>query len=180
LATRVRSGTWRLVWESYKQVGAVPGVLFLLSFFLWLSPRSSVRWGVVAPVLCFLLLLVATLVNAIWISRGRSEYVSPSAVRAMVQQLDGEEVTVCLLEESPFLRRGSIVTLFRKERDFERLMALGRIDHVQEDGLLQAFLYKIYDGQEDAVKALATNNKDALEAVVVVPGGNPDDAGFAV
>lgn len=162
-------------------MGAVPGVFFLLSFLLvWFSPASSVRWTVVAPLLSLLLLLVITLVNAIWISRGRSEYVSPAALRAMVVQLDGEEVTVCLLERSPFLRRGSIVTLFRKERDFERLMALGRIDHVQEDGLLQVFLYKIYDGQEDAVKELAKNNKDVLEAVVVVPGGNPDDARLAV
>jgi len=171
--TKRRTGTFRLLCQSYKEVGTIPGIFFALSWLLWLVPVSSgVRWAIVAPVFFLFCLLSLTLLNAVWLAQSESRYVSPGVIKGKPPVGGGGCVAVCLLEASVFLRLGSLVTLFVREGDDEVFLGRGRIDHVQENGILQMFLYEVAPGQEEVITRVVENNREVLGKLLVVPGGS--------
>jgi len=171
---KVHAGTGKLIWKSYKQVGAIPGVLFLLSWLLWFAPTMSVPYGVVVPIFCLCLFLFVVLMNAIWIAKSESRFISPQVLKgkkAATADTDTGAAAMCLVDSSDFLRPGSIVTLYMREDEDETLIADGVVVHIQENGLLHVNLYPVSDTCGELFERIAGNDADVLRKLLVVPGG---------
>jgi hypothetical protein len=149
-------------------VGAVMSVLFYL-----ILPDYKISAKILILVTLFVTLLVVTLFDCALSCARRMSTRLPGVIRAYPPSAPYVDAfAILLLEESTIFAHGSMVSVFTRANDFERLIGLGFVTTIQENGWIQVCVLGETETDtetEEIWKRILQNNKDELELLLVKP-----------
>ena len=147
-------------------VGAVMSVLFYL-----ILPDSKVSAKILIPVTVFVILLVVTLFDCALSCARRMFTRLPGVIRVYPPSAPyGAALAILLLEESAIFAHDSMVSVFTRANDFERLIGLGFVTTIQENGWIQVCVLGETDMETEEIwQRILQNNKDELGLLLVKP-----------
>jgi hypothetical protein len=132
-----RLSFWRLLLKKSLSVQtvllAVAAIVIGLFFKPdWSIPANVVFLGVI--VAAFLLALVSSMLFEVWPLLRRAPPKVRSAQQIIVQ---GQEQLLLLLDPSDMFGFDAVVSVYRKNGDFEEMVGIGRVRTIQENGFIQ-------------------------------------------
>ncbi len=146
-------------------VGIV-GVLIALFFIP--SSNLELKWFILAGVLW--LLLLAMLIDFSYRTYNRAKSPIPHVLRAIMEPKDQSPAGyILLLEPSPLYGHESVVSIYEKDDEFERLIGIGYVNTIKEDGKIQILVTEISKGNEAAKDRFSKNDASYLKQIVVKP-----------
>lgn len=152
---------WGVVWESFKKIQGIPGVLLgiVLAVVLWLlTPEAQVPFAYALPIALVLVLVIITFADAAYQSYRARKAVLPGVIDISQQPVGIRHVeALFLLQPSELFYYGMSVSFFLTKGHFEYLVGVGFVHHIQDDGRIQAALVHIVAGYEDEVRDLIHN-----------------------
>lgn len=144
----------QLLWSSFRgTLGTVVGVMgFLCGVGAWFIPASvSVPLSIYVITLLIACAAIVTLLEATRIARLHMASPLPKVVQSVETGAHPRSM-VLLLTSSPLFGFGMIVSIFVLEHDsYERFIAEGIVQNVQDDGLIQV---RITEADSDAASTL--------------------------
>lgn len=157
----------RLLWSSYnKALGTLATIFGIgLGILIWIyKPDSVISLAWAIPIAIVMLLLLSTFAHAAYSAYLDKEARLPELI--LCRQIEG--TCVFLAEPSKLFSHGILVSFFYRDRDnYEQLIALGAVNNIQEDGLIQIELIQGIEGQEDILEQLVNNIKQVMDNTII-------------
>lgn len=163
-----------LLWQSFRSTygPVVSGLGFAVTTIAWLrGPPATVAFP---PFLLFAFFAFTALLTLFQAARTVFEDSSHPlpAIRAFTAppaEYSGIRA-LCLLEPSALFSQDTRVSFYHRDQsEFERLIGFGHVLIVQQDGLVQVALTKLFSSQEALLTSLLNNNKLEVERASVKP-----------
>jgi hypothetical protein len=157
-----------LIWSSFLKIGGVPTAIIALvvTVAAWLfSPNINIPLGVALPVLILCIMAILTFANAANESFKMSERILPKIVYGTTFQ----EKVLCLLEPSEFFSHDTLVSFYYIENSFEKLIGIGTVINIQEDGKIQVSMTNPVEAFDDVITKLGLNDNTILNNTKVKP-----------
>jgi hypothetical protein len=166
-----------LLWSSILQSwgGALTAGGFaaaVVGFFVTPAAETlPLRWYVVTVLVAFFLVVV--LARAAWLAHLEA---APSIPRVRYANAAPKAYSgayaLFLLDPTPNLSHDALVSIYYLEDEVERLVGLGRVINVQNNGKVQVLVVANYDFG-DRLDAIRSNSVDELKKIIVktsIPG----------
>lgn len=173
---RAKRGFFSLFWDglvsSYGATSAALGLIAGAVAWRYAASISVPLWVVATAAVTIVIPLIVSLVQAL---RLATQMIG-GAVRVIDVQLPYSPYEtskcVCLIEpdHSVTLAIGSVTTFYRTIGGYEKLVGVGTVRHLQEDGRYQVTIDGVVRGVDDYVKLLCDQKKEAVEQLRVVTG----------
>ena len=164
----MRQGFWNLVAESfYSAWGAIFTVgAVIVAVLLWLFPPTTVdRLSTALPVGLLLVFVALILGRAALLALQTSRQNLPGVIVVR----DGPN-PILLLEPSELFSHETVVSIYHVDDDkFERLIGLGTVINVQQDGKIQVVMHHPTEGYEDIVNRMERNDAAVIRRILVKP-----------
>ena len=126
--------------------------------------------GVFLPVLVGCLLLIITFLVASFDLFQRGALGLPALL--MVKGLHGTEGAdefLYLLEPSDLFSHGIMVSFYYNDNNFEQLIGIGRVVHIQEDKKIQVAMVTAREDSGAIIQRLSNNDAEALKKTRIKP-----------
>jgi len=167
---------WHELYEAFKRVNgyamSAVGVCVAVVLFLVL-PGSKISIGILVPVTIPVILLLITIFDCALSCTRRMATRLPEVIHAYQPSAPySDALATLLLNESSIFAHGAMVSIFTRANDFERLIGLGFVSTIQENGLIQVCVLdgtKIDTVTEEIWHRILQNNKDELQLLLVKP-----------
>lgn len=164
----MKKGFWKVlgihiikIHSMYSLMAGLP-----LTLLLWKYSNNkevSILVPLIVAVAC--LLIISALVSALIDEMKRSQVI-PNIERVIRQ----ETSVLVLVSQSSIFSHGIGVSLYyTDEHQFEKLICIGRVINIQENGKIQIKIEQISDGQSDIARTLESNDRVLLERITVKP-----------
>jgi hypothetical protein len=76
---------------------------------------------------------------------------------------------ICLLEPSELFSHGNLVSFYYDEDSYERIIGIGQVINIQENGIIQVIMSQQVEGHEGVISQLKIANTDTLKKVKIKP-----------
>ena len=80
-----------------------------------------------------------------------------------------KQTGVLVLEPSKLFSHNSIVAIYYIEDQFEKLIGLGTVSNIQENGLIQVAVIEYLPERDETWKAILSNKADKIKSLIVKP-----------
>lgn len=164
----MKKGFWALfgthLYKIHSMFSLVIGIG--LSFLLWqINKDMQISMFLFLVLLILCVLIISSLISALFEVMKSSE-VLPEVERV----LSNNEQLLILLSPSSIFSHGIIVSLYyTDEFQFERLICIGTVLNIQENGKIQIRVHQMIEGQDDVVLKLSQNDCSVLKKITVKP-----------
>ena len=138
----------------------------LLAFFVTPTTEIPVRWVVVFAVPFFLLFIVVCDVAYC----GIQDIILPK-VKASYKpsSLYSDAIATLLLEKSNLFGHESLVSVYVKENAFEKLIGIGYVLTIQQNGLIQVLVIQGVEKQDSIWEKIRSGNSNVLSKLLIRP-----------
>jgi hypothetical protein len=136
--------------------------LAAISYFA--GPDWRDKWGLLAVILAVHWTLIFYFIW-LWLTAPRGTYLAVPDVVAFLRQRE-----LLLVKSSPWLSVGVLVSVYRRNGDFDELIASGEVETVREDGRSQVKIFEndfSPSGEENLLDIL---EKTKMDKVIIRPG----------
>lgn len=144
----------------------------MVTVVAWLvKPDLSVPFPLVLLMAFFSISLLSTLLHASWGSFELARKPLPT-VRSAMRAPDGypQDSVILLLDPSDLFSNGTQVALYlRDEAGFEVLVGIGFVSTIQDNGLVQVVVSRIFETFHETLSSLANSDKRVLDRIMVKP-----------
>ena len=170
-----------LIWSSFLEIqGVLIGALgiFITILLSRFPVKTQIPLDIVIAIAFFILLLVATLIQASYQSFKTSQELSqlqksviPKILGVIKEQGSQSALQLrCLLENSALFSNDTCISFYYTDDEgFERLIGMGVVVTVQDDGKIQAVLDSPILGYQDILEKLGNNDFKIISRTVVKP-----------
>ena len=168
---------WQDLWASFKAVFGPVATMAALALAVWggLYPPAatvqvSVIWIVVAVIVFATTLLSSW--NMVTVARRQARAELPRTLGAF--PVVGGNATL-LLDRSELFGFNVLVAIYYTETvggragTLERLIGVGRVSNVQQNGLIQVTVLREFEGHEERWRTILARDATPLEHIVVKP-----------
>jgi Flp pilus assembly protein TadD len=159
-----------LIWSSFKQIQGIGITALIVAILLWcFAPTGSISLAVAIPAFVFFVYLGLTLGNAAYeaFSTGRRSLPRVLQIHQVAGVGDTESLLL-VLEPSEFFQHGIQVSVYLKEKPLERLIGLGSVVEIQDDGNILVALTRPIEGN-DILEEIASQKNFDLACLKVNP-----------
>ncbi|VVB86129.1 Uncharacterised protein [uncultured archaeon] len=159
---------WSLIWLSFLKIqGILIGIIALaVSVLVWLfSPNINISLGLVLPVLILCIITILIFAYAAYESFKLSERILPKIIYGTTLQAK----VLCLLEPSELFSHDTLVSFYYVENSFEKLIGIGTVINIQEDGKIQVSMTNPVQGFDEIITRLGQNDNTILDNIKVKP-----------
>ena len=158
--------------SSFRRIGLpfLAVLAIIVAFILWQVDRdTAVPLIIVLPIVAlFCVLLVVFLGAAYWNFKARAKGLPRVRLAMKSSSAISSESVVLLLEPSDLFSHNTLVSFYYlSDEDFEQLVGLGKVKHVQEDGKIQAEV--LYWERESILEEIENNDARVLRRIRVKP-----------
>ncbi|MEQ9105076.1 MAG: hypothetical protein RIE53_10285 [Rhodothermales bacterium] len=165
-------GYWAEIAESFRQshgpsFSLVSLVIALGTWFGLSDVKVGLKWVVPSVLIVVVMLMIFINLSSRAFSKARSGL---PKVKASFAPSSHQQTAVAglLLERSELFGHESLISVFMKENDFERLIGYGFVTTIQENGLIQVLVTgSLVDEEDDVWKLVANQNVDTLKKLMV-------------
>lgn len=164
---------WSSLLETWGIVVAVLSFVALIASYFVVPAEDNIglRWYVVT--VFFAAFLIAVFARAAWIAQQQMSPPSPKVRYAKdPPKAFPDAVALFLLEPTSLLAQGALVSIYYLENEIEKLVGLGEVINVQNDGKVQVLVVVDYEFGEK-INEIKSNSPDELKKLVVkntIPG----------
>ncbi|MFA5793758.1 MAG: hypothetical protein WC980_01615 [Candidatus Brocadiia bacterium] len=147
-----------------KWAGGIIASLIIPFIFWVVSPNEtiSLKWFIPICVLCGILIVIV-----IYLVVKINQPILPEVIHGTKLSPQSDSV-LCILNPSKFFSHNIKVSCYYND-EFERLIAIGRVLNIQEDGKIQILLSEILPGYTEVTKKVSENNKSTLVKIIIKP-----------
>lgn len=161
-------------YNSFKKVN---GHLFgsfslILAFVVWIwSSNSKVSFGLFIPLVLFFIILIITLIDLSYTLYIKQKNLLPKVIQGREPpSLFNESEALIIVTESKLFSHEALISLFLIEDGYERLIGVGNVLTVQNDGMIQIIITKsLVEESENIWERVRSNNKIVIEKLLVKP-----------
>lgn len=170
---RARSGLPHLLWESFRSTsGPVLTTLSLVATLVaWIfshDVKVSIVWLVFLTGVA--VVVVSTLAQAAFAAYKSTRRLPAIRLASKPPPAYRDVHVVILLEASELFAHDSLVSVYQlQEHGYEVLVAIGRVLTVQDNGLIQVGVHRMFDPNTHLLEKLVQNDKRVLESLLVKP-----------
>lgn len=144
-------------------------ISLILAFIAWwgISPEKS--WPVrhVFLMIIFFTFVTLLLFRVAWATYKESGITLPSVKQAT--QYGTNQSGILILGPSKLFGHNSIVAIYYTEDQFERLIGVGTVSNIQENGLIQVAVEQHLPECDEIWKAILLNKADKIKNLIVKP-----------
>lgn len=159
---------WSLIWSSFMKIqGILIGFIALVATVaVWIFPANiNISLGLVLPVLIICIIAILTFANAANEIFKMSERILPKVILGTTLQAN----VLCLLEPSELFSHDTLVSFYYVENSFEKLIGIGTVLNIQEDGKIQVSMINHIEGFDEIIIKLGQNDNTILDNIKVKP-----------
>jgi len=141
----------------------------IFGFIAWfgITPDKTVSLRIPSLIIIILIFLAWWFYRISWIIYEQSGIKLPSVKQVTIY---GENQTaILILEPSPLFSYNSIVAIYCVEDQFERLIGIGSVINVQENGLIQISVIESKSEDANVWKPILENKADKIKYLIVKP-----------
>jgi len=158
-------------YESFRRALGWPAVLLgiLISVGLWvLDPAAEVSVKYLVPIGVVAFILVVSSIDLSVRTFRMSAAGLPSVLAGLSPPANIESAAgILLLSATNELSHDALVSIYRKENDFEVLFGVGHVLTVQEDGKVQILVTDVERQHADEAKKIGQNDAGFLRNLIV-------------
>lgn len=165
---------WLEIYESYRRVGGNISTLVAISiavlgFFLTGLEKIHVGWFILSGIIA--LFSGSVLIDFAVRSYAASKRSLPSVKSsANPGKPYSDAYALLIVEPSDMFGQNSVVSIYEKKNDFEKLVGTGYVLTVQEDGLIQVLVIDSHTGNSsDLWDDVKSKKVDVLGSLMVKP-----------
>jgi len=156
-------------WLSQGAIVTFLGFVFTIIGFLFLPKELKIGLRFVIPMAMVAVYMILVMSFAAWSSFSHAFPVNPSLRYGLQPPLGlPNAVALLLFDPSPLYAHDSIVSLYFLENEFERLIGVGRVYNIQEDGKIQVLVMRDM-GFGNEWQSLAQNDAIKMKGIRVKP-----------
>jgi len=146
------------------------GLLAMLAAYIWL-PETAISAKIFIPAAVVAIVLVITLFDCALHAVRQIGVRLPKVLRALTPGAPyADAIAILLLEKSAIFSHDVMVSVYTRADDFERLIGIGFVTTVQENGLIQVYVQDDQDEQTSEIwQRILQNNKDELALLLIKP-----------
>jgi hypothetical protein len=163
----------QLVWVSFRgTIGTFVGVMgFLVGIAAWLFPTpGNIPLSIFVTTILVSVAIIITLVEAARIAHSHAANPLPRVRLSLLDERNDSAHIILILEPSPLLYHGLITSIFLIEQDhYERFIAHGVVQNVQDDGLIQVRMEALAEGFSELLGDLKAAKAQTLSHLRVKP-----------
>lgn len=146
-------------------------VPLILSWLFWSylpDTNVSLRW--IVPVALAVGILCITLFTCIHTLYHQKKHILPRVIQALrPQPLYKDTLALLLLSPSPLFGQESLVSIFKKNSDFEILIGVGFVSAIQENEMIQVVVSKSINSDTKLWEIISANDQNLLKELIVKP-----------
>lgn len=155
------------IFQTWGALIALLSLLLAVLGWLLVPADSSIDLRLFVAIMSLASFVVTTLARAIWIvfneikvSRPRVRFVKSPP------QAYSESFALLLLDPIKTLAYDAVASIYYLENEIEKLVGLGKVINIQEDGKVQLLVVVDYDFS-DKLPKLCSNSSDELEKIII-------------
>jgi len=142
-------------------------LIFGLIAWFGITPDKTVSLRIPSLIIIILVFLAWWFYRIAWIIYEQSGIKLPAVKQ--VTTYGESQTAILILEPSPLFSHNSVVAIYCVEDQFERLIGIGSVINVQEDGLIQVSLIESKSEDENVWKPILENKADKIKYLIVKP-----------
>ena len=141
----------------------------MIGAFFWLDTKTvALRWVILVGTLTVFVVAILVDLTVRLSSAARASLPSARAGYPPSSPYD-QGVGVLLLDPSDLFSQDAVVSVFSRQNDFERLIGVGQVLTIQDNGLIQVVVLKDLGSDDKLWERLRSNDATALRDVLVKP-----------
>jgi hypothetical protein len=144
-------------------------ISLILAFIAWwgISPDKSWPVRYIFLMIIFFIFVTLLLFRVAWVIYKESGIALPSVKQAT--QYGANQSGILILGSSKLFGHNSIVAIYYTEDQFERLIGMGIVSNIQENGLIQVVVERHLPECDELWKAILSNKADKIKNLIVKP-----------
>lgn len=167
----MKKSFWSILWLNFRKTEGV--VLALIGIALWFfSPQTTISLRLFLRIVILGLVIIVTFASTayeLFLTSKQSFYL-PKIIGSKKKALANQQnYLIFLLEPSELFSYDTIVSFYYLDDDFELLIAVGRVNNIQQDRKVQVEVTDYVRGYEEIFNKLENNDSTALKRTRVKP-----------
>ncbi len=144
-------------------------ISLLLAIIAWWGTPAQTSWPIryIFLMIIFFVFVVLLLFRVAWIIYKESGIALPAVKQAT--QYGPNQSGILVLGPSNLFGHNSIVAIYYTEDQFERLIGMGIVSNIQENGLIQVVVERHLPECDDLWRGILSNKSDRIKNLIVKP-----------
>ncbi len=154
----------------YGYILLIIGILLSIIFWIW-KPEDSISLKLIIPLAIFVLLLIITLFDLSYTFFQKHEHLLPKVIQGREPpSFLNESKALLLVEKSELFSHEALISLFQLDQGYGKLVGLGYVLAVQNDGIIQIIITKSFmDNDVDFWDRVTKNDNNIIKNLIVKP-----------
>lgn len=115
------------------------------------------------------ILLSTIICNIFYVLYVTKVFSLPKVIMGTRQQLGDSEYSLCILEKSEYYSNNALVSFYYKDGVYERLIGLGYVQNVQDDGNIQVLLRWPKEIENGIIEGIQEDRRNIINKILVKP-----------